>query len=108
LFPGFLAAGPDARFGHTFTKFWTEYRRQCGYYARGADLHALRHSVNTRLLNAGVTETIIRHILGHAQQGMTAGVYNSGIGLQAAAAAIEKLRYDDCIDFDDLARRAGN
>ncbi|WP_176953122.1 tyrosine-type recombinase/integrase [Belnapia rosea] len=107
VFPGFLAAGPDQRFGHTYTRFWTEYRRQIGYYARGADFHALRHSVNTRLVNAGVSQIIIRQIMGHAQQGMTGKVYNSGIELAACAEAIEKLRYDSCINFDELAQRAG-
>lgn len=71
LFPGFAPTGPDDRMGHAFTRFWTEYRRGVGAYLRGADLHACRHAVNTKLLNQLVPEAVIKHVLGHAQQGMT-------------------------------------
>ncbi len=101
LFPGFSPRGPDERLGHGFTQDWTQYRKRTGTYVRGQDMHAFRHSVNTKLLNAGVPEAIIKHVLGHAQQGMTGDTYNSGIGLRAAARAIARLSYD-CIDWTQL------
>ncbi len=106
LFPGFAPAGPDDRMGHAFTRFWTEYRRGIGAYLRGADLHACRHAVNTKLLNKLVPEAVIKHVLGHAQQGMTGRDYNSGVGLEAAAEAIGRLTYE-CIDFAMLEAKAG-
>ena len=105
LFPGFAPAGPDDRMGHAFTRFWTEYRRGIGAYLRGADLHACRHAVNTKLLNKLVPEAVIKHVLGHAQQGMTGRDYNSGVGLEAAAEAIGRLSYE-CIDFSMLEAKA--
>ncbi len=101
LFPGFAPRGPDERLGHGFTQDFTLYRQRIHAYERGADFHSFRHSVNTRLLNAEVPELIIRHILGHAAAGMTGKTYNSGIGLQAAARALEKLQFN-CIDWRKL------
>jgi hypothetical protein len=106
LFPGFAPAGPDDRMSHAFTRFWTEYRCGVGAHLRGADLHACRHAVNTNLLNRFVPEAVIKHVLGHAQQGMTGRDYNSGVGLEAAADAIGRLAHD-CIDFAVLEAKAG-
>ncbi|MFC7734242.1 site-specific integrase [Roseomonas sp. GCM10028921] len=106
LFLGFSRVGPDNRYGHDFSQWWTEYRRRVGSYARGQDFHSMRHGVNTRLLKRGAPETIIRDILGHSQgNSMTGKVYNSGMTLDVIAANLEKLDYP-ALDVDLLITRA--
>ncbi|MBP0495595.1 site-specific integrase [Roseomonas sp. SG15] len=106
LFPCFRRAGPDKRYGHGFTQWWTEYRRAVGAYKEGQDFHSMRHGVNTRLLAAKVPETIIRTLLGHSQgNSMTGGTYNSGLSNAELASAMEMLRYPE-LDLKLLNDRA--
>ncbi len=106
LFPGFKRGGPDRRFGHHFSQWWTGYRRGVDAYKEGQDFHSMRHGVNTRLLAAKVPETIIRTLLGHSQgSSMTGGTYNSGLSNAELADAIELLRYPE-LDLDLLIERA--
>lgn len=78
LFPEVAPGGPDRRLGYYYTKAFTEYRRAIGFYRPGADFHALRHTLATRLFNTDADTSIVAAILGHVQQGVTAGVYLSG------------------------------
>ncbi len=91
LFPELERGGPDQRFGYGFSKDFTEYRRAIGTYVPGRDFHALRHSLATALYNAGVDTSVVAAILGHAQIGVSAGVYLSGYKLAKLAEAIAAL-----------------
>lgn len=102
LFPGVRRGGADARFSHTFTKWWTSYRRAVGAYARGQDFHSMRHGVNTKLLARKVPESTIRTLLGHSQgNSMTGGTYNSGLSHPELAEAMEELQYP-ALDLERL------
>ncbi|MBP0446523.1 site-specific integrase [Roseomonas sp. SSH11] len=106
LFPGFKRAGPDKRFGHNFSQWWTGYRLAVDAYKEGQDFHSMRHGVNTRLLASKVPETIIRTLLGHSHgNSMTGGTYNSGLSHTELADAMELLRYPE-LDVELLAKRA--
>jgi integrase len=53
--------------------------------------HSLRHSLETRLVRAGVDQRIVDAILGHAPQAKTGSIYFSGYGLPDIAAALAKI-----------------
>lgn len=56
--------------------------------------HSLRHTVNTRLLQAGVSPALVKSIIGHEQEGMTHRQYfKEGYTLQQLSEAIQKLDY---------------
>lgn len=56
--------------------------------------HSLRHTVNTRLLQAGISDPIVKAIIGHEQEGMTQKQYfKEGYTLQQLERAMEKLSY---------------
>jgi len=56
--------------------------------------HSLRHTVNTRLLQAGVSPALVKSIIGHEQEGMTHRQYfKEGYTLQQLNDAIQKLDY---------------
>jgi integrase len=92
LFPE-LEPGPDGRFSYHYTKWFTEHRRAIGVYEPGRDFHALRHTAITRLFNRGVDSALVAAIAGHAQQGVSAGVYLSGFRLAEQAKAVAKLDF---------------
>ena len=68
-------------------------RRAIGFYRPGADFHALRHTLATRLFNTDADTSVVAAILGHAQQGVTAGVYLSGYRLQKLAEALARVDF---------------
>lgn len=56
--------------------------------------HSLRHTVNTRLVQAGVPDPMVKAILGHEQEGMTQKQYfKEGYTLEQLSVAMQKLSY---------------
>lgn len=56
--------------------------------------HSLRHTVNTRLLQAGVSPALVKSIIGHEQEGMTHRQYfKEGYTLQQLNEAMQKLDF---------------
>ena len=56
--------------------------------------HSLRHTVNTRLLQAGVSPSLVKSIIGHEQEGMTHRQYfKEGYTLHQLNDAMQKLDY---------------
>lgn len=56
--------------------------------------HSLRHTVNTRLLQAGVSPALVKSIIGHEQEGMTHRQYfKEGYTLQQLNKAMQELDY---------------
>jgi len=93
LFPEIEPTGPDGRLGYYYSKEFTEYRRKIGFYRPGADFHALRHTLATRLFNTDADTSVVSAVLGHAQLGVTASVYLSGYKLQKLAAALARVDF---------------
>lgn len=78
IFPDLEPGGPDKRRGFTFTKRWTEYRRNIGVYDAAQDYHSFRHTVITKLAALNVSQDIRETIAGHAGSGVNAKVYRKG------------------------------
>jgi len=58
--------------------------------------HSFRHTVNTKLVNGGVRDPMIKALLGHRQDSLTYGTYyTSGFPLDQLKEAIETLSYCD-------------
>ncbi len=56
--------------------------------------HSLRHTVNTRLLQAGVSPSLVKSIIGHEQEGMTHRQYfKEGYTFDQLNDAMQKLDY---------------
>jgi hypothetical protein len=105
LFPGLTRGGPDGRFGHDFTQWWTAYRRAVGAYARGQDFHSLRHGVNRRLVKARVPIPVVKRILGHSEgNDMNLAVYYGEVDLADMAEAISTIEYP-CLDVRMMQAR---
>lgn len=65
-----------------------------GVKDKGLVFHSLRHTVITRLSRADVPESIVKAIVGHAQQGVTQQHYfKEGYTLRQLNDAIQKLDY---------------
>ncbi|TCA17640.1 site-specific integrase [Rhizobium leguminosarum bv. viciae] len=67
---------------------------QLGLKTKTRVFHSLRHTVNTRLLQAGVADPLVKSIIGHEQDGMTHRQYfKEGYTLQQRNEAMQKLDY---------------
>ncbi|MDF0659285.1 MULTISPECIES: site-specific integrase [unclassified Rhizobium] len=67
---------------------------QLGLKSKTRVFHSLRHTVNTRLLQAGVADPLVKSIIGHEQDGMTHRQYfKEGFTLQQRSEAMQKLDY---------------
>lgn len=67
---------------------------QLGLKSKTRVFHSLRHTVNTRLLQAGVADPLVKSIIGHEQDGMTHRQYfKEGFTLQQRSEAMQKLAY---------------
>lgn len=67
---------------------------QLGLKSKTLVFHSLRHTVNTRLLQAGVADPLVKSIIGHEQDGMTHKQYfKEGFTLQQRNGAMQKLDY---------------
>lgn len=94
LFPGFT---------HDLTNGWGRQQSRwfnntllvkLGIKSKTRVFHSLRHTINTRLLQAGVQDPVVKAILGHEQEGMTQKQYfKQGYTLQQLHDALHKLDY---------------
>lgn len=67
---------------------------QLGLKSKTRVFHSLRHTVNTRLLQAGVADPLVKSIIGHEQDGMTHRQYfKEGFTLPQRREAMQKLDY---------------
>jgi integrase len=66
--------------------------------------HSFWHTVGQWLEAAGLSEGEAARITGHAQKGITYGVYSTGPGLAKLKANVEALRYDDVPALSPLSR----
>ena len=61
--------------GHSYTKWFSEYRKKCGVNQAGKSFHSFRHSVATVWKDLDVPEYIAAELLGHTVTSMTYGRY---------------------------------
>ncbi len=62
-------------YGHTVSKWFQRYRRQCGITDGGKVFHSFRHTVIDRLKQAGVPKEKIAALVGHEDDSVTFGRY---------------------------------
>lgn len=97
LFPE-LVADEMGKVGPRASEWFTEYRRLKGVGAATGKsrkvFHSFRHTMNSALQRAGVTQELRESLCGHAPQGINARVYGDQLGLAALQSAIETLAYD--------------
>lgn len=59
LFPNLQPGGADDRLGHSYSKWFSRYRRETGLFVTRRDFHSFRHSATTFIPRAGVQHTVI-------------------------------------------------
>ncbi|RUX23414.1 site-specific integrase [Mesorhizobium sp. M2A.F.Ca.ET.037.01.1.1] len=98
LFPNLKPGGADNRLGHSFSKWFTRYRRDIGVYRKGLDFHSFRHSASTLMHQAGVERAVLDHVTGHSTPGETSR-YVKASALAQLQSAINSID----IGFDIVA-----
>ncbi|TBA43648.1 site-specific integrase [Rhizobium ruizarguesonis] len=94
LFPDF-SYDPKNGWGRQQSRWFNDRLLvQLGLKSKTRVFHSLRHTVNTRLLQAGVADPLVKSIIGHEQDGMTHRQYfKEGFTLQQRSEAMQKLDY---------------
>lgn len=94
LFPDF-SYDPKNGWGRQQSRWFNDRLLvQLGLKTKTRVFHSLRHTVNTRLVHAGVAEPLVKSIIGHEQDGMTYRQYfKEGFTLQQRNEAMQKLNY---------------
>lgn len=96
LFPGLTRrASKGDKIGARVGELFSKKLEALGLKRKGVCFHSFRHTVAGRLEAAGLSEGEAARITGHAQKGITYGVYSTGPGLAILKGNVEKLRYDD-------------
>ncbi|WP_347404005.1 site-specific integrase [Mesorhizobium sp. WSM4887] len=98
LFPNLKPGGADNRLGHSFSKWFTRYRRDIGVYRKGLDFHSFRHSASTSMHQAGIERAVLDHVTGHSTPGETSR-YVKASALAQLQSAINSID----IGFDIVA-----
>lgn len=94
LFPDFTYDPKNGWGRHQSRWFNNTLLVKLGLKTKTRVFHSLRHTVNTRLLQAGVADPLVKSIIGHEQDGMTHRQYfKEGFTLQQRSEAMQKLDY---------------
>ena len=94
LFPDFTYDPKNGWGRHQSRWFNNTLLVKLGLKTKTRVFHSLRHTVNTRLLQAGVADPLVKAILGHEQDGMTFKQYfKEGFTLQQRNEAMQKLDF---------------
>ena len=90
LFPDY-SFYPNGGFGRTLGRWVNEsFLPKLEMKEPGLVFHSFRHTVVTRLGQAGVAEPVIQHLVGHAREGVTQEVYfRDGYSLNQLKEAVE-------------------
>lgn len=81
----------NGRWGDAVGKWFTRWRRAHGVTSRAQPLHALRNTVVTALLEAGVSRDVVKAVVGHEDDDITSGLYAQAPSLARVRDAVEKL-----------------
>lgn len=95
LFPDLERGGPDNRFGYTFTKWFTQYRRQSNIQIDepGKDFHALRKTFSHHILRKQKVDMMVKALLGHHDSSMTNQHYFAGFAAHEMKETVELIDY---------------
>jgi integrase len=94
LFPGLVRrASKGGKIGARLGELFRKRLVALGLKRDGLCFHSFRHSVATRLEQAGIPQTDASRVLGHTVSGMSYGTYSSGPGLKRLAAVVEEIQY---------------
>ena len=93
LFPEAVSRSEIARHGDPFGKWFLNFRRFHGVDDEKLDFHSVRHTVISRLLDAGVPENHVEEICGHEGAGRRSEIaaYDHGRLLGILKSAIDRL-----------------
>jgi integrase len=95
LVPGLKPGGPDnKRTWYVGKKFGRDIRA-LGVTDPRLDFHALRGTFITAMEEAGVPVPTIQQIVGHERQGVTLGVYSSGVSFQVRTEAVQRVTFGE-------------
>ena len=103
LFPDLEPGGADGKRGHSFTKWWTRYRKEVGLYEKGLDYHSFRHGVTTKLYDAGVPDVFVDELTGHEGQGTGRKHYLKDLSLPRLLEAISRVAWTE-VDVELIKR----
>jgi integrase len=96
LFPGLVRReSKGGKIGARLGELFRKRLLALGLKRDGLCFHSFRHTVASKLEQAGVAQTDAARVLGHAIEGMSYGVYSSGPGLKRLAAVVEEIHYDN-------------
>lgn len=92
LFPDFSYSSKNG-WGRQQSRWFNERLLvKLGIKSKTLVFHSLRHTVNTRLLQAGIPDPIVKAVIGHEQEGMTQKQYfKEGYTLQQLEEAMQML-----------------
>ena len=91
VFSQLKRGGGDQRFGHNYSKWFTNYRRDVKLYKPDMNFHSFRHSATTFMQWSGVLEQIIDKVTGHVRQGETAR-YTKNFKIEQLRDAVEGIQ----------------
>ncbi|WP_050627295.1 site-specific integrase [Bradyrhizobium viridifuturi] len=98
LFPGFQYDAKNG-WGRSLGRWFNDrFLVKIGLKAQGVSFHVFRHTVVTRLLQAGIEQPLVQTIVGHEREGVTQRNYfTTGYTLLQRRDAIERLRFDHVV-----------
>jgi integrase len=93
LFPDFSYT-VNGGYGRNLGRWYNEsFLPKLGIKKPGLVFHSLRHTMVTRLGQAGVSEPIYQCLVGHAREGVTQEIYlREGYTLQQLKQAVEEFK----------------
>jgi integrase len=94
LFPRLTPGGPDQRRSWNVSRAFSAYRKRVGVKGRGEVFHSLRSTFVEHMEGAGVPESTVKLLVGHARPSLTFGRYSEGL-LVDLRQAIDRLSYSD-------------
>jgi site-specific recombinase XerD len=104
LVPGLLTGGPDAKRSHYIGKRFSDAIRKLGFDDPALNFHTTRNSFMQRCEEAGVPESTVKLLVGHARQSLTFGTYSPGVQLDTLRQAVRKVSYGK---LDALVKKLG-
>jgi len=84
--------GKNGSYSHNFSKWFSRYLKQVNVKTPKISFHSYRHNFKDALVIAGVEDSHIKALLGHADLSVTAG-YGSKLPPQVLKKDIEKVSY---------------
>lgn len=95
VIPRLLRGGADGKRGHYVGKRFGHAMKRLGFTDKALTFHTLRNSFMQRCEEAGVPESTVKLLVGHARQSMTFGRYSPGVEFEGLRKAVAKVTYGE-------------